>query len=63
LGNRFYNTTLQVVSALVGNQTSVVGNQTTVGLTSDQQGQKSFGLKSEIISDQHLQNGVGRKSI
>jgi hypothetical protein len=61
MGNRFYNTIWQVVvSALVGNQTSVVGNQTSkvenqtsavgnqtsVGLTSDQQGRKLFGPKS-----------------
>jgi hypothetical protein len=44
-----------VVSALVENQTSV-------GLTSDRQGRKLFGPKSEIISDQHLQKRVGLKS-
>jgi hypothetical protein len=32
----------------------LVRNQTSVGLTSDQQGRKLFAFKSEIISDQHL---------
>jgi hypothetical protein len=42
---------------------ALVENQTSVGLTSDLQGRKLFGPKSEIISDQRLQERVGRKSI
>jgi hypothetical protein len=41
----------------------VVANQTSIGLTSDQQDRKLFGPKSEIISDQHLQKRVDWKSI
>jgi hypothetical protein len=44
----------------IANQISKVENQTSVGLTSDLQGRKLFGSKSEIISDQHL---VGKLSV
>jgi hypothetical protein len=51
------------ITSVVENQTSAVGNQTSVGLTSDLQGRKLFGPKIRIISGQHVQKGVGRKFI
>jgi hypothetical protein len=55
LGNIFYNTTWQVLVSA-----SAVGNQTSVGVTSDLH-RKLFDPKCGIISDQHLQKRVGRQ--